>query len=364
MRTASVARPLQGVPSLSLAATSDTKSELPASALTGAQQHETPGAITRLSPASSTAATPQGSPLIPSALHQDDASDSGDSESSSQRSVSSFATQAESPGAPFGIHLEWKLKMMARLPQATQVSLQRGLCPGCQCRLPPASLFNAPRYCHYLSCYFCTNCHLAELRVIPARVAERWDFEPRKVSAIAAKYLDAQVNQPLVSIIRIKQTKVSSQQMLTEIHNFRQKLTRLKQCVAKNGCDFKEKLDGFLRQLDAHVAQGHEYYAMQDLIRIELQGRSCPLYVNVSRLVKTASQHVTSCPTCSSSGQICPICTSETPVFPFEIQTFHSCPQCGTAFHRACFERADSECPFCLQSMNERGPSVAKVRAR
>ena len=27
-----------------------------------------------------------------------------------------------------------------------------------------------------------------------------------------------------------------------------QKLTRLKQCVAENGCDFKEKLDGFVLQ--------------------------------------------------------------------------------------------------------------------
>jgi hypothetical protein len=36
------------------------------------------------------------------------------------------------------------------------------------------------RYCHYLGYYFCTNCHNGDIRVIPARVAERWDFEPRK----------------------------------------------------------------------------------------------------------------------------------------------------------------------------------------
>eukprot|EP00931_Biecheleriopsis_adriatica_P080504 TRINITY_DN53854_c0_g1_i1.p1 TRINITY_DN53854_c0_g1~~TRINITY_DN53854_c0_g1_i1.p1 ORF type:complete len:937 (+),score=156.31 TRINITY_DN53854_c0_g1_i1:74-2884(+) len=325
------------------------------------------------SPASSTAVSPRGSAtsaLGTSTAYQDDACSDSDSEDSSRRSVSSASLSClqESPGAcpsPFGVHLEWRLKMKTRLPLATQVSLQRGCCPGCQTRLPPATLFNAPRYCHYLGCYFCTSCHHGDQRVIPARVAERWDFQPRKVCCAAAKYLDLQVNLPLVSITKVKQTKVSSQQVLTEIHVYRQKLTRIKQVVADRGCDFKDKLDSFISQLDAHIARGHEHYAMQDLIRIELQGRSCPLYVGVSRLVTAAVQHIRACEVCSVSGSMCPICAAGAPVFPFEIENFHSCEKCRTVFHRACFLRAGSECPFCLASSSrERALAVASVRAR
>ena len=43
------------------------------------------------------------------------------------------------------------------------------------------------RYCHYLGYYFCTNCHNGDIRVIPARVAERWDFEPRKARSSFCK---------------------------------------------------------------------------------------------------------------------------------------------------------------------------------
>lgn len=162
--------------------------------------------------------------------------------------------------------------MHPRPPKDVQVSRQRGLCPECRERLP-SSLFHGPRYCHYLGYYFCTNCHNGDIRVIPARVAERWDFEPRKVCSAVAKYLDLQVNQALVPITSIRQTKVSSQQILTEIHTFRQKLSRIKGVVADYGCSFQEELSHSLAQLDAHVARGHDFYAMQDLIRIEIQGK-------------------------------------------------------------------------------------------
>ncbi|CAE7633856.1 Def8 [Symbiodinium necroappetens] len=212
-----------------------------------------------------------------------------DSESSSQRSVSTpslLALQGE-PSTLFpshGVHLEWKLKMHTRLPKEVQVSRQRGLCPGCRGRLPAISLFQGPRYCHYLGYYFCTDCHHGDIRVIPARVAQRWDFEPKKVCRAVAKYLDLQVNQPLVPITSIRQTKVSSQKILTEIHNCRQQLSRIKDIVAEQGCEFGVQMHSFVAQLDAHIARGHEYYAMQDLIRIHLEGWSCPLYTKVALL--------------------------------------------------------------------------------
>lgn len=320
------------------------------------------------SASSASVATPH---LLRLESNSDNLSDS-DSESSSRRSVSNISSASLTGSQveklpPFlshtGVHLEWKLKMHARLPKDVQVSRQRGLCPGCRQRLP-SSLFQGPRYCHYLGYYFCTDCHNGDIRVIPARVAERWDFEPRKVCTAVARYLDLQVNQALVPITSIRQTKVSSQQILTEIHGFRQKLSRIKAVVADYNCSFQETLSNFLAQLDAHVARGHEFYAMQDLIRIELQGKNCPLYIHISRCVVECSKHIHSCRICSKCAEQCPICASPAPVYPFEIETFHSCPQCKKAFHKTCFRRAGSSCPFCLQGPKVVQPSVSGVQAR
>jgi len=293
-----------------------------------------------------------------------------DSESSSQRSVSTpslLAVQGE-PSTLFpshGVHLEWKLKMHTRLPKEVQVSRQRGLCPGCRGRLPAISLFQGPRYCHYLGYYFCTDCHHGDIRVIPARVAQRWDFEPKKVCRAVAKYLDLQVNQPLVPITSIRQTKVSSQKILTEIHNCRQQLSRIKDIVAEQGCEFGVQMHSFVAQLDAHIARGHEHYAMQDLIRIHLEGWSCPLYTKVSRCVAVCSDHIHSCAQCSGCARRCPICGSGAPIYLFEVEKLHSCERCGAVFHRTCFRRANSECPFCLEATSSRRkPSVAAVQAR
>jgi len=266
---------------------------------------------------------------------------------------------------PFGLHLEWLLKLRPRLPLAAQVALQRGLCPGCKERLPPSSLFNGPRYCHYLGLYFCQSCHLGDLRIIPARVAERWDFEPRKVCCMSAKYLDMQVNQPLVPISRVRRTKVSSQASLTDVHRIRQKLTRLHQLLKESGCEFHETLSGIASQLEPHLARGHELYTMQDLIRIEQQGKAWLHFGKLSRLVHIGVEHVRVCPTCSTSAHYCPICASDKALFAFEVDEYHSCTGCGAVYHRTCFRRADSECPLCLSlRADERRPSVAEVRAR
>jgi len=279
--------------------------------------------------------------------------------------AASAAANAACP-TPFGVHLEWHLRMRPRLPAATQVPMQRGCCPGCKERLPLSTLFNAPRYCHYLGCYFCTGCHQGDLRVIPARVAERWDFEPRKVCSMSAKYLDSQVSQPLVPITRIRRTKVSSQAKLTEVHALRQRLVRLGEVMTAASCSFSDTLPAIASsQLEPHLVQGHELYSMQDLILIGQQGKNWTYYGRLSRLVHIGVEHVQVCSECRTQAHFCPICASDTPLWAFEVEEFQPCSACGAVYHRTCFRRADSECPLCLGlRATERRPSIAHVRAR
>lgn len=331
---------------------------------------EEPSPSRRISPASTpAAATPRESTPPASALDSD-----SDSENSSRMSVASSSLASRMPSnpettacpAPFGVHLEWRLKAQTRLPRSTQLSLQRGSCPGCKEKLT-TSLFKAPRYCHYLGCYFCPACHEGELRVIPARVAERWDFEARKVCRMAAQYLDMQASQPLVPITRVKRTKVSSQGVLTEMHTLRQTLTRIFQVLLGNSCEYHDTFHAIsAMQLPPHMMTGHELYTMQDLIHLHLEARSCGALARLLRLVTMGTEHIQVCPQCRVSARFCSLCTSVRPIFPFEVGKYHTCETCQETFHHACFQRAGSECPVCCCcSVREHGKgSVAGIRPR
>lgn len=343
---------------------------------------------TRGSPASSTVGTPRGTP--PASLvgfntyrqEEDHLSDSGSEvswgpsvlgsaaafDSAAAAAAGTMGTSSPSSAAcptPFGVHLEWRLKVQPRMPKAAQLSLQRGICPGCRERLTVSSIFGAsPRYCHYLGCYCCATCHQGEMSIIPARVAECWDFEPRAVCSMAARYLDQQKSQPLVPVTRIRQTKVSSQTVLSDMHLLRQKLTRIKKVLSDTSCDFQETLDAIVAmQLPPHMRAGHEMYTLQDLISLHLEGRSCT--AKLARLVTMGAEHVQVCSKCQGSARFCLICASGHPVFSYDVNIYHSCKACVSVYHRACFLRAGSECPKCLQSSGDgHRPSVADVCPR
>lgn len=288
-----------------------------------------------------------------------------------QQHVAQRPSAASAAAAASGAAEEWILQLKPRLPQAAQVKLQRGLCPGCQERLPAAALpgttalFGGRRYCHYLCAYFCPNCHQGEERPIPARIAEKWDFEPRKVCCVAAKFLDKQANQPLIPITRIRCTRASSQASLTTMHRLRRQLTKLKELRDERGCLFLGMmLTGLMSDLAPHMAQGHDLYTLQDVIHLHLAGESAPFFASMARLVAAGTDHVEGCETCGADPGYCRICASERALFPFEVDSYHVCSGCGAVYHRACWERAASECPSCFAPRGAEGhcPSLRDVQ--
>jgi len=319
----------------------------------------------RSSLASSVVATPH-SLLVPaskahSSQWDDAASDS--SELGSTRSTVTSIPDAVANPSPFGVHLEWRLKLRPKKPQALQLAEQRGLCAGCKERLS-TSLFNQLRYCHFLGSYFCGNCHQGDLWPIPAYVAQRWDFDPRPVATVSAQFIDAHRRLPLIQITSIRRTKAPSQAVLTEVHMFRQTLTKMKTLLAQS-CDFHYVLEGLMLQFDSYMREGHELYTLQDLMLLEAEGRSSSLYTRFSNLVTMVSAHIRACPSCQKNGHYCPICDSLSPVFSFEIDIYTPCPNCSAVFHRLCFQRAGSECPMCLSLREETWqPSIAAVCPR
>merc|ERR1719329_1177050 len=111
-------------------------------------------------------------------------------------------------------------------------------------------------------------------------------------------------------------------------------------------------------------------YSLEDLMRIEQQGRSCSLFSAMVRLARTGEDHIRDCSDCRKSAQhFCLICSSSTPIFGFEVGKIWTCTECRSIFHLACIKRADLDCPLCLrdkvrESKAERKPSISEVRPR
>lgn len=258
-----------------------------------------------------------------------------------------------------------RLKMPQRKPKEEQIALQGGLCLGCKERLS-VTLFSAPPYCHFTNCCYCDNCHKGDMRVIPARVAERWDFDQRRVCQEAAKFLDANRTHPFIPISRILQTKVPSQAVLRKVHYLRLGLTKIKEILRERQCDFLDPFSNVVASmLEVHVAEGHDLYSMGDLINIARKGTNSPLYSTLTSLVSTGEDHIQACETCQVVARHCPICGSGRPVYKFQVTEYHACPECQTVYHKICIKRADSECPRCFRlQQRTRQTALSDVRPR
>lgn len=164
---------------------------------------------------------------------------------------------------------------------------------------------------------------------------------------MAALFIDMHADQPLMLITKIRSLRGKSQATLTLVHRLRTQISRARQLLEGSRCGFAEELDRLTAALDPHVRSGPEAYTLHDLIRIALQGRNCNLFEQLSPIVPVVAEHVHGCEACRRSGRFCPICASSVPIFAFEVDQFHLCGGCQTAYHKRCFSRANSQCPVC-----------------
>merc|ERR1712060_139403 len=144
----------------------------------------------------------------------------------------------------------------------------------------------------------------------------------------------------------------------------RQTLTRIKQVLSESACAYSDTLSAIIAmQLPPHMIRGHDMYTMQDLIRINVEGRGFDLFGKLGRLVTMAAEHAKVCPTCQLNARFCSICVSSCPVYGFELNSYAACSTCRAVYHKDCFRRAGFECPMCSRG-SDRPPSIARVRPR
>ena len=67
-----------------------------------------------------------------------------------------------------------------------------------ECTKAIGTIFGPAKLCSYTKRYYCEECHIDELAVIPARVVYNWDFKEYKVCKKAKVFLNALLIEPIL----------------------------------------------------------------------------------------------------------------------------------------------------------------------
>lgn len=110
----------------------------------------------------------------------------------------------------------------------------------------------AARRCHYTGQLYCHECHTGEQATLPAAVLHHWDFSPRPVCTMAASFLEATANQPLLCVGAINPGLYASTPALGQAHELRQQACAT--LAAAKGCsDMAETMVSFRYRMPGAV---------------------------------------------------------------------------------------------------------------
>uniref|UniRef100_A0A8C0MVT6 Pleckstrin homology domain-containing family M member 3 n=1 Tax=Canis lupus familiaris TaxID=9615 RepID=A0A8C0MVT6_CANLF len=199
----------------------------------------------------------------------------------------------------------------------TTLSLERGLtaqsfkCAGCQRSIGLSN--GKAKVCNYSGWYYCSNCHVDDSFLIPARIVHNWDTSKYKVSKQAKEFLEYVYEEPLIDIQRENPMLYLHAEPLATVVRLRQRLKSLRaylfSCRAAVAEDLRRRI--FPRE---YLLQQIHLYSLADLQQV-IEGKLAPF---LGKVIKFATSHVYSCSLCSQKGFICEICNNGEILYPFE----------------------------------------------
>ncbi|XP_040840500.1 pleckstrin homology domain-containing family M member 3 isoform X3 [Ochotona curzoniae] len=199
----------------------------------------------------------------------------------------------------------------------TTLSLERGLtvqsfkCAGCQRSIGLSN--GKAKVCNYSGWYYCSNCHVDDSFLIPARIVHNWDTSKYKVSKQAKEFLEYVYEEPLIDIQQENPMLYLHAEPLATVVRLRQRLKSLRaylfSCRAAVAEDLRRRI--FPRE---YLLQQIHLYSLADLQQV-IEGKLAPF---LGKVIKFATSHVYSCSLCSQKGFICEICNNGEILYPFE----------------------------------------------
>ncbi|KAM5228731.1 pleckstrin homology domain-containing family M member 3 [Ctenodactylus gundi] len=229
----------------------------------------------------------------------------------------------------------------------TTLSLERGLtaqsfkCAGCQRSIGLSN--GKAKVCNYSGWYYCSNCHVDDSFLIPARIVHNWDTSRYKVSKQAKEFLEYVYEEPLIDIQQENPMLYLHAEPLATVVRLRRRLKSLRaylfSCRAAVAEDLRRRI--FPRE---YLLQQIHLYSLADLQQV-IEGKLAPF---LGKVIKFATSHVYSCSLCSQKGFICEICNNGEILYPFEDVSTSRCESCGAVFHAECKEKS-VPCPRCVR---------------
>ncbi|XP_049804747.1 run domain Beclin-1-interacting and cysteine-rich domain-containing protein isoform X1 [Schistocerca nitens] len=251
-----------------------------------------------------------------------------------------FEVVPKSPTSLFDIpEFTCFVQQLGKLARETGLDAQNYTCRGCG----SAVGINAgkARVCSFSGGYFCSECHVGEEWIIPARVIHNWDFRRYPVSVKSAAFLADVQHHPLLDLKVLNPRLYLAIEEMTQLQTLRIQLNLLRAYLFTCREPVIEDLQKHVWPREYLYEHVH-LYAVSDLFQIP----SGSLAQLLQRVVSFGRQHVLNCWLCSQKGFICEVCNNPKVIYPFDVDSTYQCPACHAVFHGGCLN-ASKPCPKC-----------------
>lgn len=215
------------------------------------------------------------------------------------------------------------------------------------CRRPIGLVFGQSRLCYYDGHHYCSECHLNEKSVIPAKILCNWDFNKYPISKRNQHFLTLISNEPMFKLKAMAPMLYKVCPELREIEDLRYQAFFIRSycytCV-QDSVSFELTKLVWPRE---HLIKQTDSYSIEDLVQI----KNGSLKSVLKSVINYGRQHVLSCVLCCQKGFICELCRSSQIIYPFDTEVVHRCNMCQSIFHKTCFESStrSEACPRCLR---------------
>lgn len=213
------------------------------------------------------------------------------------------------------------------------------------CRRPIGMVFGQPRLCHFDGHHYCSECHLGEKSVIPARILCNWDFNKYPISKRNQHFLNLISNEPMFELKVMAPLLYKTCPELIEMEQFRYQAFFIRSyCFTCAEPNISLDLTKLVWPRE-HLIKQTDSYSLEDMIQI----KSGALKQVLKNVITFGRQHVLSCVLCCQKGFICELCKSSQIIYPFDIDSVHRCNSCQSIYHKACYKTNSSSesCPRC-----------------
>jgi len=213
------------------------------------------------------------------------------------------------------------------------------------CRRPIGMVFGQSNLCHFDGHLYCSECHLGDKVLIPARILCNWDFNKYPISKRNHHFLTLISNEPTFEIKTLAPLLFKVCPELHEVSELRCQAFFIRSycftCV-------QESVSFELTKLiwpREHLIKQTDMYSLEDLINV----KNGTLKQVLKNVITFGRQHVLSCMLCCQKGFICEICKSSQIIYPFDTDSVYRCVNCQSIYHKTCFKfmKSSDECPRC-----------------